>query len=56
MARPKRPQRTSLPGPLQAVPFASAAGMLAGVAVDRALHAEATGLPSGMPGAVAARA
>lgn len=49
-------QRTSMPGPMQAVPFASAAGMLAGVAVDRALHAEATGLSSGMPGAAAARA
>ena len=36
-------QRASMPGPMQAVPFASAAGMLAGVAVDRALHAEATG-------------
>ena len=49
-------RRTPLPGPMAAVSFASAAGMMAGVAVDQALHAEATGLPSPLAGAAAARA
>jgi thioredoxin reductase len=48
-------QRSSMPGPMAAVSFASAAGMLAGVAVDQALHAEAVGIASPLlPGRVVA--
>ena len=41
-------KRISMPGPMQAVSFASAAGMLAGVAVDQSLHSAAVGIVSPM--------
>lgn len=49
-------QRTSMAGPIAAVSFASASGMLAGVAVDQSLHAEATGMPSPLARTVGATA
>lgn len=49
-------QRSTMPGPMAAVSFASASGMLAGVAVDQALHGEAIGIVSPLLGAAAARA
>jgi thioredoxin reductase len=42
-------RRASQPGPMQAVAYASASGMIAGVAIDQDLHAEDTGLPSPLP-------
>jgi hypothetical protein len=49
-------QRTTMPGPMAAVSFASASGMLAGVAVDQSLHGEAIGMDSPLLGPVGARA